>query len=427
MKCPHCNQEHPDGFQFCPVTGKRIDALKACTYADCPKFGQYVLPVNFNFCPECGKPIASDGSGSKQSFQESTNERVGQYEEIDSFYEGLARVKKNGKYGYIDIFGNEVIECKYINAKRFSEGLAYVGGGTFIDKYGQIALRVKENLYVYGIFSEGLCLVQEDFGDDRWEDEKYGLHGFIDRNGDLVIECQFEEAKDFHDGYAVVWEETDDDKKIFRFIDRDGNDAFGSFDSVTEFKGGYAVVQEKQYESWEDDCCTMKTKIIDTDGYTVFDDFPEDMGSIADASYGRYSNNLNDGIIYLTYGFGEHSHFVWIDIDCKTRHEKYTNDLSYCYGGFSEGFTIIGDARQGVGFMNIEGNVVIQRQYQDAKLFSEGLAAVKRNDLWGYIDVNGNIVIPFEYSEAKSFKDGRAVVAKDNKLMVINDKGCQIV
>ena len=423
MKCPHCNLEHPNGFLFCPITGKKIEALKACTYADCPKFGQYVLPENFNFCPECGRPIASDGSDSKQSFQESTNERVGQYEEIDSFYEGLARVKKNGKYGYIDVFGNEVIECKYINAERFSEGLAYVGGDTFIDKYGQIALRVKENLYVYGIFSEGLCLVREDLGDDRWEDEKYG---FIDRNGDLVIECQFEEAKDFHDGYAVVWEETDDDEKTFRFIDRDGNDAFGGFDKATEFCGGYAVVQEKQYEPWEDDYFTIKTKIIDTDGYTVFDDFPENMGWISDASY-CHSDDLNDGVFYFTYGHSRNSYFAWIDIDGKALYKINTKDYPYNYGGFSEGLKIVSDKQHRLGFIDVEGNVVIQRQYQDAESFSEGLAAVKRGDLWGYVDISGKTVIPFEYSEAKSFKDGRTVVVKGNKLMVIDTEGKQIV
>ena len=46
-------------------------------------------------------------------------------------------------------------------------------------------------------------------------------------------------------------------------------------------------------------------------------------------------------------------------------------------------------ARTGPVFFTIEP------QYQTAKDFHEGLAAVKREDRWGYIDYLGHIVIPF--------------------------------
>ena len=59
MKCPHCNGEHPDGYKFCPVTGKPIE-LKACTNKDCPDFGKRILPAEAKFCPRCGKPIKSE-------------------------------------------------------------------------------------------------------------------------------------------------------------------------------------------------------------------------------------------------------------------------------------------------------------------------------------------------------------------------------
>jgi photosystem II stability/assembly factor-like uncharacterized protein len=40
MRCPHCKQEHPEGIQFCPFTGGKIN-----------------LP---NICPQCGKPAESN-------------------------------------------------------------------------------------------------------------------------------------------------------------------------------------------------------------------------------------------------------------------------------------------------------------------------------------------------------------------------------
>lgn len=58
MKCLHCGQEHPDNFQFCPVTGQKlVPPFEACTNEQCPEFGKYVLPLDSRLCPSCGKPL----------------------------------------------------------------------------------------------------------------------------------------------------------------------------------------------------------------------------------------------------------------------------------------------------------------------------------------------------------------------------------
>ena len=64
MKCPHCGQEHPDNFQFCPVTGKKIEIIKdstseliACTNPSCDDYGKKILPADSRFCPTCGTSL----------------------------------------------------------------------------------------------------------------------------------------------------------------------------------------------------------------------------------------------------------------------------------------------------------------------------------------------------------------------------------
>ncbi len=57
MKCPHCNQEHPNGFQFCPTTGQKINALRACSNPECPNCGKYILSFDSRFCPLCGSKL----------------------------------------------------------------------------------------------------------------------------------------------------------------------------------------------------------------------------------------------------------------------------------------------------------------------------------------------------------------------------------
>ena len=58
MKCPHCGQEHPDNYSFCPVTGQKIaPQFKACSNEQCSDYGRYILPLDSRFCPSCGHPI----------------------------------------------------------------------------------------------------------------------------------------------------------------------------------------------------------------------------------------------------------------------------------------------------------------------------------------------------------------------------------
>ena len=82
MKCPHCNGEHPDGYKFCPVTGKPIE-LKACANKDCPDFGKRILPAEAKFCPRCGKPILSNTSSEENNVQLNS---ANVYDEINNLF-----------------------------------------------------------------------------------------------------------------------------------------------------------------------------------------------------------------------------------------------------------------------------------------------------------------------------------------------------
>ena len=49
-----------------------------------------------------------------------------QFDEVDEFIEGLVRVEKDDKYGYIDKNGKVVIEPQFGEVGDFSEGFACV-------------------------------------------------------------------------------------------------------------------------------------------------------------------------------------------------------------------------------------------------------------------------------------------------------------
>ncbi|MBM3981963.1 MAG: WG repeat-containing protein [Planctomycetes bacterium] len=71
------------------------------------------------------------------------------------------------------------------------------------------------------------------------------------------------------------------------------------------------------------------------------------------------------------------------------------------------------------GYVDRDGTVVIPASYDQASIFSDGLAAVQLNGRWGYIDTNGAMVIESRFDAASFFKGGLAYVK-------VRDKSCYI-
>lgn len=67
------------------------------------------------------------------------------------------------------------------------------------------------------------------------------------------------------------------------------------------------------------------------------------------------------------------------------------------------------------GFIDKNGNILIDTKYDFAEEFSEGLAAVKIGDKWGFINTGGELVIDAKYDGADSFEDNTAAVKISGK------------
>lgn len=62
------------------------------------------------------------------------------------------------------------------------------------------------------------------------------------------------------------------------------------------------------------------------------------------------------------------------------------------------------------GFVDTEGQIVIEPQYENAGAFNGGLAPVQTAGGWGYITVQNELVIPADFTDARSFYKGVAPV-----------------
>lgn len=71
-----------------------------------------------------------------------------------------------------------------------------------------------------------------------------------------------------------------------------------------------------------------------------------------------------------------------------------SDEVEYDYvSGFFEGLAVAWFDSDKEGYINEDGEIVIEFQFEDASVFSEGLAAVKVGDKWGYINKKGEIII----------------------------------
>lgn len=78
------------------------------------------------------------------------------------------------------------------------------------------------------------------------------------------------------------------------------------------------------------------------------------------------------------------------------------------------------------GFLDKNGNEIVKPQYRNVKDFRLGLAAVQCDEtgLWGYLNLDNELVIACQYQEASPFNDqGVAVVKSDEKYLIIDRQG----
>ena len=312
------------------------------------------------------------------------------YDCLYSFHEGLAHVKLDGKWGFIDTNGKEIIPCKYDGVESFHEGLAYV---TLNGKYGFIDTKGKEvipcrydDAYSY---SEGLASVGFN-----------GKWGYIDTKGKEVIPCKYDWGGIFHEGLAFV--AIKGGLNLFKcffgskfgVINTKGELIVpGKWKGISSFSMGLARVELNQ-----------KWGFIDTKGKEIIP-YKYD-----------YADEFFEGLAVVRLN-GK-----WGFIDTKGK-EVIPCKYDWAYS-FSECLARV-ELNGKWGFIDRKGKEVIPYKYEDDVLypFSEGLAGVKLNGKWGFIDSKGKEIIPCKYDDISNFHEGLAIVQLNGKYGYIDEYG----
>ena len=246
-----------------------------------------------------------------------------------NFSEGLAVVGKqiggnprNRIYGYVDRYGEVVIPFQYSWASSFSQGLAFVAKevgqdyygyaifeSSLIDRQGNTVVTFESPMWVESFSDDGLAIVSTPYGigfinksgkivvepppsehlrpfsyglaafvlegGDSWFGN-YGLGGFMNRQGEVVIPAVFDLILEpahnvpaiisqFEYGLAIV-ARPHYERRLFGLIDTQGNIVVPiEFDYIGSFHNGLARVSVGQQYPYDD----MRMGFVNTDGEFV--------------------------------------------------------------------------------------------------------------------------------------------------------------
>lgn len=334
------------------------------------------------------------------------------YEEARAFSEDLAAVKKDNKWGYIDINEKTVIEFKYDIAYSFSENKAVVG----IEKFEEVEwYEGKQKVMYWGIIDKNdkySPLILADGTKFRtvidsyyWEDDESLEY----------IEKYFSQTNQFFYNGMLLMSEFEE-PYIFSF-DENGKEYFGD----TNYSPANAPTEG---------VVTVTIPGSDFAGYVDL----KTGDLLFKEKYFVITRPFNQGLAAVLIFDEETFDYYWTFMDRsgklwdKIKFENFYVQNTYGeYRIFNDNsLASLKDFNGKWGAINKKGETVLPFKYERLKPFAEGVAGFERDGKFGFVDIYGNEIIKPQFDDVSSFYNGLAVVRQGDKAYCIDKQGKRI-
>ena len=367
-----------------------------------------------------------------------------QYQNVRDFKNAYAAICKGGKWGFIDTLGKEICTPQYAKVNDFCGGMAAVfrkGKWGFINESGE---EVVSCIYKsVGTFNENVCPVNSN---NQW--------GYINQQGKTIIDHQFVSAAGFQRGYAVVGTKQGEGLinhagktiippkyKSLEPVDRYGyliaKDDKGTgvidtnnkkqvpfvYSSIKPFENGYAIIANNSTQGFID----STGNIIAEPAYHKAHNFSEGYALVLDKNKWVYINNK--GKASFNYEYTTATDFIngYALVSIKNKYmllnrageHSLISDKLRVLSYSAEGYSLISKGKK-VYFANREGKNFMDKQFDNAHNFTDGMALVCNKGKWGIINHYGMYQLSCKYEWIKDFSEGLAAV-RENKLYGICD------
>jgi hypothetical protein len=272
---------------------------------------------------------------------------------IEEFKDGLARVKNDEGYFFINTHG-QVLFDYFDNATEYSEGVAsvtvregFLNAWYYIDDHGNVA--IDKGFRSAQPFSCGFALVT-----DHDDINPY----FINKKGEPFCKGRFSQIWPFSENFAIV---VNNGKN--NFIDRNGKLLLNENCEVAfDFVNGRARVCNEEYKQWY---------FIGVDGKKINSELYENAMDYCNG----YAQVKQNGKWFLINREGK-----------PISDERFDN-----VDNFSEGLAMV--TKDGKSFFIDEQGVHhLENLFTAGNSFEAGLATVRLRETWRYIDHKGKTV-----------------------------------
>lgn len=305
------------------------------------------------------------------------------YAKVSPFVEGKAIVQRGTLMGVIDCEGNVVLQCKYERLTNFRAGKAWAQEGGkwgLVGAKGQI-FQAPQFEEINPVANTELAWVKKSGSWGLFNEEKnqfmcnpqYRIAQVISSNATLVsIDKTFGVVNHTNCGYLQPLELT----KVRKV---------GTHNVVYQLKGKWGVFNEQG-----------KT-VMNPDYDSIFLKTPEVLQAKTAKGWGLFG----------------------------VKGKKILDTEYEEIGLFNEGFYRI--KKNGKhGYANRYGKVYIKPQYDDASDFFNKMAVVKKGNYFGVIDMTGKFMLPAEYAHIRQLQSGKHYAVRKDKTYQFTDENFKI-
>lgn len=336
--------------------------------------------------------------------------------------ENVLKVQKEGKYGLINLDGTEILPCEYDSITTMKNRK----NSLIVKKENNIGIVNTDGTIIVPVEYSDVTTITDDYKNGYIVKNAESKFGVIKANGQIGLECKFEDIKHLVDNNMYIVKENN----VWKVLFEDGTSylegkvenavAINAGNIIINNNGKYGVVNiqaeikipmdyqdisfmfDDKYIAKKDD----KYGIININNETVVDFKYLSMVYNKETDYTK-AQNENNTYDYLTRNLSVKltasseevmKGFISIKTQDEIKYYNYkleekTNKDVYISNTL---FTIKNNGKY--GFINKEGKTVVEPIYDAATEQNQyGFVSVKKDGKWGVLDQYGKVVLEPTY------------------------------
>jgi hypothetical protein len=300
----------------------------------------------------------------------------------------MAKVKLNGKYGFIDDQGIELVPAIYDSARGFNHGLVAVylnGKWGFVDKWNNIKIPFKyDYAAAFDETNEDICLARVGIKDKR---------GYIDKDGQEIIPIIYDDIDEFVEGICEA--KLNDKRGVF--------DQFGreivpiQYDYIRINSWGKFPIKVKKGGKWG--FYNRHGKRITPINYDEAGHFDSRLTMVS--REGKYGYINEDGVEIVPLMFED------------------------AYPWSLHGIAVVQQGDKW-GAFNQKGDQILDFLYDDLHMNYSSLLEVQQNDLIALFDRSGKQLTSFRYDSVNRYWPYLHVIIND-KIGLVDSLGNEVL